>query len=276
MPRNEFTYAVGFELTLAAAGVLLLWIHVLRRQARVSARPSSLQPWNASLPDFLVFLVMVMASSFAFAVAASSAVKFLPLRGDEVTVFNGAAAQLGMLVGVGIFALRPGRAFGASSSGTRNIFLSGGVTFLVSLPVLIATATAWESVLKLCKLPTEKQDLIGMFVNAESPWLLGIMLTLAIVIAPLTEELVFRAGLFRYLRTRVPHWAALTLPALFFATLHVNWNTLQGLSSLAPLTVLAVIFSLAYERTGQLGTPIVAHALFNLNTVVLIFSGVDL
>jgi membrane protease YdiL (CAAX protease family) len=38
--------------------------------------------------------------------------------------------------------------------------------------------------------------------------------------------------------------------------------------------VLAVIFSLAYERTGRIGTAIVAHALFNLHTVVLIFAGV--
>ena len=42
-------------------------------------------------------------------------------------------------------------------------------------------------------------------------------------------------------------------------------------ASLAPLVVLAVAFSLAYERTGHIGTAIVAHALFNLNTVILIF-----
>ena len=38
--------------------------------------------------------------------------------------------------------------------------------------------------------------------------------------------------------------------------------------------LLAVMFSLSYERTGKIGTPIVAHALFNLNTVLLILSGV--
>ena len=68
--------------------------------------------------------------------------------------------------------------------------------------------------------------------------------------------------------------AALLLPAIFFASLHVNWTTLVGLPSLAPLVVLAVIFSLAYERTGTIGTAIVAHALFNLNTILLILAGV--
>ena len=113
-----------------------------------------------------------------------------------------------------------------------------------------------------------------MFVHADSPLLLAVMITLAIVIAPLAEELVFRAGLFRYFRTRMPRWIALTVPALIFATLHVNWTTLDGFASLAPLTALAIIFSLAYERTGRIGTSIVAHGLFNLNTILLIFSGV--
>jgi len=140
--------------------------------------------------------------------------------------------------------------------------------------VLIATAKAWEIVLNLSGLPVERQDLIGIFADADSPWMLIAMVTLAVVVAPVTEELVFRAGLFRYLRTRIPRVIALLAPALFFAALHVNWDTLRGLSSLAPLVMLAVLFSLAYERTGKIGTAMVAHALFNLNTVALILSGV--
>ena len=128
--------------------------------------------------------------------------------------------------------------------------------------------------MKALDLPTERQSLIAMFANADSPLLLAIMISLAVVVAPLTEELVFRAGLFRYLRSRIPRWLALSVSALLFASLHVNWSTLEGLTSFVPLAVLAVMFSLGYERTGKIGTAIVAHALFNLNTIVLIFSGV--
>ena len=115
-----------------------------------------------------------------------------------------------------------------------------------------------------------------MFANVESPTLLVIMIILAIGTAPVTEELVFRAGLFRYFRTRMPRWLALTAPALLFAVLHVNWQTLEGLASVGPLVMLAIIFSLAYERTGRIGTSMVAHGLFNLNTIMLIFSGVGI
>jgi membrane protease YdiL (CAAX protease family) len=153
-------------------------------------------------------------------------------------------------------------------------FGSGTATFLISLPPLLLAAKGSDALLEFFHLPTERQNLVDMFEKADSLWLLTLMIALAIIMAPLSEELVFRAGLFRYLRSRIPHWIALIGSALIFASLHVNWKTFEGLNSLLPLMVLAIMFSLAYERTGNIGTPIVAHALFNLNTIVLIFSGV--
>ncbi len=277
--RNSVQYVVvGLELTLALVGAVLLWRLVLSPQARLRPKPARLSPWNAALPEFLGFLLLVIGGSITAATLAIGIGKLLPLRGDAVTVFNGAAAQLGLLAGVFIHRLvfpphRP-TATPPPPPSAASAFQSGATTFLIALPVLMASAKAWEVFLRVCGLPVEKQDLIGMFVNAKSPWLLTIMILLAVAIAPLAEELVFRAGLFRYFRTRMPHWIALVVPAIFFASLHVNWVTFQGLSSLVPLTVLACIFSLAYERTGCIGTPIIAHALFNLNTVILIFARV--
>lgn len=266
----------SLEVGLALLGAVLLWRLAIRPHARRHPAPARLAPWNAPLSDFLTFLLCIVGGGILASILASVTLKLLPLRGDGATVFQGATAQLGLLAGVLAYRLffpepRPAAAPPAPRVG---IFLSGLVTFLVALPLLMASAKAWEVFLQLCGLPTEKQDLIGMFLHAKSPWLVAIMVLLAIAIAPLTEELVFRAGLFRYFRTRMPRWVALLAPALFFATLHVNWATLKGLASLAPLTVLAVVFSLAYERTGRIGTPIVAHALFNLNTLVMIYSGV--
>jgi membrane protease YdiL (CAAX protease family) len=35
-----------------------------------------------------------------------------------------------------------------------------------------------------------------------------------------------------------------------------------------------VFFALAYEQTGRLRVPIIAHALFNLHTILLVMAGV--
>jgi len=114
-------------------------------------------------------------------------------------------------------------------------------------------------------LPVEQQELIELLTQGKSVVLVG----LAVIVAPVSEELIFRAGLFRYARFRLPRWAALLLPACLFAALHTN------LATFAPLVVLGVLLSLAYERTGNIVAPMIAHSLFNLNTVLLIFAGVD-
>jgi membrane protease YdiL (CAAX protease family) len=97
----------------------------------------------------------------------------------------------------------------------------------------------------------------------------------ATVIVPFSEEILFRAGLFRYFRTRAPRWLSIVLTSALFGALHVSWGDhMAGLPSLLPLFVLAIVFCLAYERTGRIGTTIVAHALFNLNTFVLVLAGI--
>ncbi|WP_414659964.1 CPBP family intramembrane glutamic endopeptidase [Horticoccus sp. 23ND18S-11] len=274
MSERVSTLAASFELGLALTGAVLLWRIVLRPAARETQPAPALAPWDIKITDFLMFILFVIGGTLLAAAIASVIGKQLQLRGDAVTIVNGAGSQLGMLAGVLLFHRRPGRPPEAAEPKAPGVFSSGAATFLISLPIVLVASLAWAFILKTFGLPTERQNLIAMFANADSIWLFAIMTSLAILIAPLTEELVFRAGFYRYLRTRIPHWAAVLTPALFFATLHVNWPTLEGLSSLVPLVVLAVMFSLAYQRTGRIGTAIVAHAIFNLNTIVLIVAGV--
>jgi hypothetical protein len=127
----------------------------------------------------------------------------------------------------------------------------------------------WQGLLSLAHIPAPRQEAIDVLANLHDPFQRGLLLVCAIVLAPIVEELVFRAGIFRYLRTRSPRWVALLVPAALFAALH------QNLANFPALMALGVIFALAYERTGRIGTSIVAHALFNLTTTLVILSGFD-
>jgi len=98
------------------------------------------------------------------------------------------------------------------------------------------------------------------------------MVFVTIVVAPVWEEIVFRGALFGYLRTRLPRVLAFVAPALIFALAHLD----QGARFFAPLFVFALIHCKAYERTGRIGVVIVSHALFNLTTIALVLSGVEI
>lgn len=261
------------EVATAIVGAYLFWQLVLSREARARPPMAALLPWRTTVADLLIFGLLVVGGTFIAAVIGGVVAHALHLHGDANTVFTGSAAQIGMLAGVWICWTRTDSAPPASPPNSYNVLRSGAATFLISLPLLLITSNVSEFIVKALGLPAERQSLIAMFAHADSPLLLTIMIILAVIIAPLTEELVFRAGLFRYLRGWAPRWVALGVSAVIFASLHVNWVTLEGLTSFAPLVVLAVMFGLAYERTGKIGTSIVAHALFNLNTVILILSG---
>ena len=274
MPLALPETAEKIEYGLSLIGLVVMGRYVFSREARLNATSSPLPAWESDPLEFLYFLFLVFVGAFVGGLGGWAATKALALKGDPAALTGGAGAQLGMLAAVGLFALysRPYRT--QSKPKASRILLSGVATFLIVLPILLATNRAWTLLLERLQVPAEPQDLIRMFAEAESARFVVALTLLATVVAPLVEESVFRAGVFRYLRTRAPRMIALTVPAIVFAGLHVDWKTLNGFASFLPLFVLALVFSIAYERTGHIGTTMIAHALFNLNTIVLIFCGV--
>jgi membrane protease YdiL (CAAX protease family) len=77
------------------------------------------------------------------------------------------------------------------------------------------------------------------------------------VVAPVSEELLFRGVLYAWLRSRFGVGLGVVLSALAFYLAHI-W-------SLHPLHfVLGVMLALLYERSGSLLLPVVLHGAFNL------------
>ena len=90
-----------------------------------------------------------------------------------------------------------------------------------------------------------------------------------VIVAPVCEEFLFRGFFYGVGKRFLGAIPAGILGAFFFAAFHSN------LSSLAPLFVLALCFTLAYERTGSLLVPIGMHALFNSLNLLFLFGQVQ-
>jgi len=90
-----------------------------------------------------------------------------------------------------------------------------------------------------------------------------------VVIAAVLEEFVFRGLLFNTLRRRFPFWFAAVVASLVFAGLHG-----YGWLGTAQIVAAGLLFAWAFESSGSLWTPILAHALYNgtvlLTTVTLL------
>lgn len=151
-----------------------------------------------------------------------------------------------------------------------KVFVHALSALLIALPIVALTSFAWNLVLRVLGLPNEPQDLLAVFNGVESKSLLAAMLFIACVLAPLNEELLFRGAIFRFCRQRFGRALALLVSGVLFGSLHGNW------ASFVPLAALGAVLALAYERTGDIRVPIIAHGLFNLNTLVILLSGADL
>jgi len=81
---------------------------------------------------------------------------------------------------------------------------------------------------------------------------------LAIALAPVTEELLFRGILYPFIKQQGYPKLALWGTSVLFGLLHLN------LMTFLPLTFLGLVLAWLYETTDNLTAPILAHSLFNL------------
>lgn len=232
--------------------------------------PTGAKPeWSATWFDFALFAWCVIAGGFLAQIAAIQALSYTAMAASLKQVIAGAFFQLGMLGGIAGFVLR----YPAGKNFPKPLLIKalsdGFQTFALALPLVLLSGTAWTWLLEIVGFPIQRQELVDIFADTTNPLQLGFMILFAVAIAPFTEELIFRAGIFRFLRTRIPRIPSLLLPAILFALLHAN------LASFMQLMVLGVVFSLSYERTNNIGVSMVAHAFFNLNTIALLLTGLE-
>jgi len=95
----------------------------------------------------------------------------------------------------------------------------------------------------------------------------AVLAVVAIGLAPLAEEILFRGILYPAVKQAGFRRLALWGTAVLFAVIHGN------LATLLPLLVLSVALTLLYEQTDNLLAPVVAHALFNAINFLKLYSG---
>lgn len=104
---------------------------------------------------------------------------------------------------------------------------------------------------------------------ARSPRVFLMFAVALVVVAPISEELFFRALLFRGMRGYWGLAPSLALSGLAFGLFHVNPGVLL------PFAAIGMLFAWANEQSGSLWTSIVAHAAVNGVSLLLGVAIVD-
>jgi membrane protease YdiL (CAAX protease family) len=107
-----------------------------------------------------------------------------------------------------------------------------------------------------------------------------VFVVLAVIVAPLIEELIFRYYLYKKLEKR-GFLLALVVSTFLFSIIHIVPSFASGtfvadIATLPAYLLPSLVFAVAYYQTGKLAVPIFAHFVFNLISAVLIFLPINI
>jgi membrane protease YdiL (CAAX protease family) len=251
----------GFLSALAAvipalflAGGVYIYVALVRQISVRVLEPSATPARGFGWPEATLATVLVMI--FLHNIAASVSHDVSGIRTRDLVA--NALFSIGLLLFIAAF-LRLRRLDlnllgGFSKIGFGRAVTTGGILLLAAYPLVLLAEVVTQ---KLSHGPLEKQGIVELF-NASSTLEQRIsIILLAVTVAPLAEEFFFRFFLYGVLKRYFGRGVGVVASALLFAAVHAH------LPSFAPLFVLGICFTIAYEWSGSLLVSMTMHALFN-------------
>ena len=265
-------------------GGLLLVLAVLAISRQLSGRLSVTGNGGVYAETFALYMALYLVLSLVLGLVA----RFLPIPQRWGLLLSAAGMLLSLVVlvwprlrGVPWRQLREDLGWRLDRQAWATVPLGLG-TYLAALPLLLMGLVLTLVLMAVARRMGLDRDPLGgggpshpIVGLAESGnlWVWLQMALVAVVIAPLVEEIMFRGLLYRHLREASARlgraWSILAaglLSSFVFAIIHP-----QGPLGVPPLMALAFTFALVREWRGTLGPPMIAHGINNGVMLLLLF-----
>jgi len=161
------------------------------------------------------------------------------------------------------------KGFGLNIRTTVKDFFMGFVNLLAAWPIMMAAITMTMFIAELiwgADYEMQQHQQLELITEYTQLPLRIMIVFVAVVIAPLLEEMLFRGFIQTAIRSffniRNSAWPAIAASSVFFAIMHADpghWPT---------LFVLGVCLGYAYEKSGSLFRAIFIHSFFNATSII--------
>ena len=240
--------------TLLVIAGLYVYLSLFRQAAVRQNGAAALGDRQFGMPEAVAAILLV--GWFALNVLAASKVQHATFQTRDLLI-TGAFSLAVIFILTALLQLRGFSVLslgGFSRLGFGRTVSTAAVLLFAAYPLLFAAdgVSRW-----LVGEGSSKQQIIEMFTGSETLQQRVLIIVLAITIAPMAEEFIFRFFLYGVLKRYLGRGAGLVLNSLLFAAVHVH------LPSLGPLFILGGCFTLAYEWSGSILVSMTMHALFN-------------
>jgi len=264
-PVGIATLIVVVALFAGALALSAFLLAQLGRRARSVSLPApSWQRLDVLACLFGWFFVQILAFQ-----AASLITPHLPGIETPVRITVQGLASLvycGVLLAVPLGRGQSLVALGIGSDTIASGLFQGIVVWACALPGLFAVLLGVHVLFLLLGVEPERQEVVKLFqgsiARGEVPLAIA-LLGFGVLVAPLLEELLFRAIIYRWLAQRFGVAAGAALSGIGFGLVHTS------ASAFIPITLLGILLALLLERTGNLWSCIALHSVFNAGQFAL-------
>ena len=149
---------------------------------------------------------------------------------------------------------------GLSKTSLKRAVSTGIILLLAATPLIMFAEVITQSFFGG---GSSRQEIVDLFNTSQTIQQRVMIIVLAVIVAPMSEEFIFRFFIYGVLRRYFGIAIGLLFNAALFAAAH------NHLPSALPLFVLGGCFTLAYEWSGSILVSMAMHALFN--SIQLIF-----
>ncbi len=260
MSNGFMTAVAAVTNALFLVGGVYIYLALIRQ---ISARNPELRGEDEltfGLPD--AFLAFGLATLFVLNASFSSGQSTKLVMGTNDLIAN-ALISLAVLVFIAAFLRLRGRSVdllaGFSKLGFGRTLMTSIILLFAAYPLIFIADVITQRVLGG---PSSKQNIVEMFNDSQTLKQRVLIIILAVAIAPMVEEFIFRFFIYGVVKRYVGRFAGLLANSVLFAAVHAH------IPSAGPLFVLGMCFTLAFEWSGSILVPMAMHALFNSLTLV--------
>jgi membrane protease YdiL (CAAX protease family) len=253
--------AVIYALYLVAC--IYIYVSLIRQiAARIPA--NALEPSGPTFGFAEAMLAVPLVAFFLLTIIVSLSVESRKIGTREIV--TGIILQIGLLLFVLAFLklrrLDLNWLGGFSKIGLRRTLFTGTILLIAAYP-LLGLAEVVQHFLH-DGADSSRQMIIDTFTGSETIGQRVLIIFLAIVLAPIIEEFLFRFFLYGVFKRYFGWFSALALNSLLFAAAHGYFP------GFALLFALGCCLTIAYEWSGSILVSMTMHALFNAVMLTLL------
>lgn len=250
----------------------------IRMYRRVVVKGPLTRPDLLASPEILVggiFFVLFMLNLFAlwFGTEPAEPPSAAPPRPLEELIGTSMLWMLIPVVAIAVTVIIRGghlrNIWGLDRCGPARTIGLGFCLAVLAVPLTLAANAVTVNFLGGEGAPQVLVQQFKIAVNGGNWQLVSLIAVSACVVAPITEEVLFRGTFYPMLARSFGRAPSAIFTSVFFAAVHDKLAILPG------LTLLALCLTLAFEFTGSLLVPIVMHMVFNAISLLVMWLQVN-